>query len=490
MTKRTLFAATAVATLAAAAPALGAGPTVAYIDDGNLWFAAADGTQKRQLTTSGTAERPFQVPSQGPDGTTVVVKREEFDNGASVRPVLYRYGADGRMTHGNVLPVYSGATAPVYPIGLDMDWRSNAVAYGHQYCGFACRTLHRGFWLTFADNQGAYPTNPQGQSDAHFPTFYGTRVISSDSGGSLFVQPDVPEAPFTSSYQGWLSGPDNGVNFRRAEVAMTGHQVALEWYSRTSGDSANGILVGEHAGAIPGSIANVCSLPTAGAASNVTFSYDGALVAWQDDGGVKVAGAPNLAAGTTTCTLSAPVRIISPTGKAPHLGGADPAAWSGSGGGTTPPLSGTTATTPGGGAAGGRPGTSASTGPGQDVAHANLVLRAPAAATRRVLRKGLVLTVEVPKAGRVDATATLPAAAAKRLKLRGADLRVVAASGSKRGGAVVARGSGRPTRAGAARVTLKLTPAATRQLARLRGTTLQIRISQGTATAHGAIRVR
>ena len=99
-----------------------------------------DGGQKRQITTGGTADRPFQVPSQGPDGTTVVVKRESFGNGASSRPVLYRYAADGKMTHGNVLPVYSGATAPVYPIGLDMDWRSNAVAYGHSYCGLACRS--------------------------------------------------------------------------------------------------------------------------------------------------------------------------------------------------------------------------------------------------------------------------------------------------------------------------------------------------------------
>ena len=490
MITRTLLAATAVATLAVAAPALGAGPTVAYIDDGNLWFASADGGQKRQLTTSGTADRPFQVPSQGPDGTTVVVKREDFDNGASSRPVLYRYAADGKMTHGNVLPVYSGATAPVYPIGLDMDWRSNAVAYGYSYCGFACQSLHRGFWLTFSDNQGAYPTNPQGQSDAFFPSFYGTRVISSDSGGSLFVQPDVPEAPFTHSYQGWLSGPDNGVNFRRAEIAMTGRQVAIEWYSRTSGDGANGILVGEHAGAIPGSIANVCTLPTTGAASNVTFSYDGALIAWQDDGGVKIAGAPNLAAGTRLCTLSAPERVISATGKAPHLGGADPAAWSGSGGGTTPPPGGTTA--PGGATAGGGAGGGGSTGTGsgQHAGGASLGLRVPAATTRAALRKGLPLTIRVPKAGRIDATATVPAGIAKRLKLRGADLRVLAASGSKRDGTIVARGTGRAKRAGAAKVTLKLTAKAKRRLARLRGVTLQIRVSQGAATAQGSVRVR
>ncbi len=334
MSHRTRMTALVIAAAAAgigAPAAIAATPTVAYIDGHDLWFASADGAQKRQVTTTGTADRPFQVPSQGPDGTTVAVRREEFLGGT--RPVLYRFGGDGQRQIGNVLPVYSGATAPVYPIGLDMDWKSSAVAFGYSYCGFACRTLHRGYWLTFSDQQGAYPTNPQGQSDAFFPTFYGTRVISSDSGGSLFVQPDVAEAPFTNSYQGWISGPDNNVNWRRAEVAATGRQVALEWYSRTSGDPANGIYVGQHTGAIPGDVQNICSLPTVGSAGSVTFSYDGTLVAWHDDEGVKVAGAPNLAAGTPTCSLSAPPRVISSTGQAPHLGGADPAAWAATGGG-------------------------------------------------------------------------------------------------------------------------------------------------------------
>jgi hypothetical protein len=64
------------------------------------------------------------------------------------------------------------------------------VAYGYSYCGFACGSSYRGYWLTFSDNQGAYPSNPQGQSDSYFPTFYGERIVSSDSGGSIFVQPD------------------------------------------------------------------------------------------------------------------------------------------------------------------------------------------------------------------------------------------------------------------------------------------------------------
>jgi hypothetical protein len=142
----------------------------------------------------------------------------------------------------NVMPVYSGATIPVYPIGLDMDWKSQAVAYGYSYCGFACQQVYQGFWLTFSDNQGLYPSNPQGQSDAHFPTFFGTRVVYSDSGGNIFVQPDVPEAPFTSSYEGWLDHPS--VSLTRAAVAQTGRMVAIEWTDGTN----EGILVGQHQG--------------------------------------------------------------------------------------------------------------------------------------------------------------------------------------------------------------------------------------------------
>ncbi len=484
MSHRTRMTALVIAAASAAigAPAaLAATPTVAYIDGHDLWFASADGTQKRQITTTGTADMPFQVPSQGPDGATVAVKREQFLGGS--RPVLYRFGGDGQRQVGNVLPVYSGATAPVYPIGLDMDWNSKAVAFGYSYCGFACRTLHRGYWLTFSDQQGAYPTNPQGQSDAYFPTFYGTRVISSDSGGSLFVQPDVAEAPFTNSYQGWISGPDNNVNWRRAEVAATGRQVALEWYSRTSGDPANGIYVGQHTGAIPGDVQSICSLPTVGSAGSVTFSYDGTLVAWHDDEGVKVAGAPNLAAGTPTCSLSSPPRVISTTGKAPHLGGADPAVWAATAGAQP----GTTAPGPGSGSAApsGAQGTTAAV-PGAEA----LELRLPSRTTRAALRRGVTFTVEVPAAGRVDASATVPAPVARRLKLRGADLRVLAASASKaKGATIVARGRATARAAGPVTLTLRLTAKAKRRLSRLRGVTLRVQVSQGAATTERLVKI-
>jgi hypothetical protein len=261
------------------------------------------------VTSGGTQDASWQVPSQGRDGKTVVVHRDTFEGGLK-RPVLYLYGTDGKLVTANVMPVYSGAIGgAVYPIGLDMDWNSNAVAYGYQYCGFACQSLYRGYWLTFSDNQGAYPSNPQGASDAFNPTFYGTRVVSSDSGGRIFVQPDVPEAPFTSSYQMWLSASE--LYLSRAEVSPANNQVAVEW-SKDGGEE--GIIIAQHDGSVPGGLVAECDLPAAAHSGNLTFSPDGSQMAWKDDEGVKVAGVPNMAAGTGTCTLTAPPRVISASG--------------------------------------------------------------------------------------------------------------------------------------------------------------------------------
>ena len=443
-------------------PSRGGAASVAYIDNNNLVVSSPDGSKKLQLTTNGNDDTKWSWPSQGPDGKTVAV----FGNSGSSSKVLYLFDASGKQVIGNVMPVYSGATIPVFPIGLDMDWNSQSVAYGYSYCTFACNSVVQGFWLTFSDNQGLYPSDPQGQTDAHLPTFFGKRVIFSDSGGSLFIQPDVPEAPFTSSYESWLGHPD--LILSRAAAAQTGQQVAIEWADRSNVDNS-GILVGAREGNLPSNVSQLCDLPVAAGSGNASFSPDGQFIAWADNEGVKVAGAPNLAAGTTACTLSSPVRVLSATGKYPDFGGANvPAMMEGG-------------TGPGSG-----------NGPG-----GSLTVQAKGRPTYRTFLKGnLALIVNAVGAGRIDASATLARRVARSIGIGATASNTARAFASGQRGFAAAKavvvGRGRKTATGAGRVTIKLKPtkAAKRAGRRLKGKKLAIKVSQGAARGKLSVKLR
>ena len=458
-TSSRIAAATAFLVLAACGTASAAG--LVYIDGHNTWLSSPDGVHKLQLNQNGNENRPWNNPAQAPDGRTVVSIREEIDG--DVRPVLYLYGPDGKFVTANVMPVYSGATIPVYPLGLDIDWNGQAVAYGYSYCGFACESTYKGFWLTFSDNQGLYPSNPQGQSDAYFPMFYGRRVMFSDSGGNLFVQPDVAEAPFTSSYEGWLDHPTRRLT--RVAAAQTGRQVAIEWtqYDESANLVGEGIMVGQHGGTIPSDVSDICELPTVGASSSPSFSPDGKQIAWGDTEGVKVAGAPNLVPGGGPCQLSSPVKVIAPGGSQPRFGGIDVGAI------VSPPSS---PQQPGG--SGGDGGTSGGGGP--------LSATLSGSATRAAFRRGLKLRVNAAAAGRVNAVATVAKSVARRVRLSGARSRTLGPRGfTAAAKVVVARGSATAAAAGPVTITLKPTAKAKRRAKRMRRVTLTVKVTQGIA---------
>jgi hypothetical protein len=463
------FFAAVLLALAVAAPASAA--SVAYIDDHNVWLSSPDGARKVQLTTGGNADASWMFPSQGRDGKTVAVHRDTFEGG-SKRPVLYLYGPDGRLVTANVMPVYAGTASAVYPLGLDMDWNSNAVAYGYQYCGFACNSLYKGYWLTFSDNQGAYPSDPQGQSDAFNPTFYKTRVVSSDSGGNIFVQPDVPEAPFTNSYEGWVTHGD-GYYLTRAEVSPANDQLAIDW---VKDGGASGITVAQHSGTVPSAIVAACDIPAAGKATYATFSPDGSQMAWTDDEGLKVAGVPNLAAGTGTCTLTAPAHVISATGRMPSFGGLDVSAVGGGGGAPT----------------GGQPAGGSGT-PAAPAGTPKLIkFRLSGKATRGAFAKGLTLKVTALKAGRIDASAAIAKRAARKLRLRaGASAARIAKRGVAAAATVtVARGHAKAKRASTVKIRLKPTRAAKRAAKRMRKVVLTIKVSQPGAAGKATVRLK
>jgi hypothetical protein len=195
-----------------------------------------------------------------------------------------------------------------------------------------------------------------------------------------------------------------------------------------------------------------CTLPTAGIARDPSLSQDAAAIAWKDDGGVKVAGAPTTAA--DPCVLgSAPV-VLSSTGTHPSIGGADVAAFL-----PAPPA--------------GPPPAGPAPGPSQRLAP---IATLPAKVTVKALarKRGVPIKVKVSAAGKVSIKGTVPA---RRLGRRGKPI-------------VVAKGKRSAKAAGTVTVRLRLTRAGRKRAGRLKGARLTLRIVQGSRSTKQVVRLR
>jgi hypothetical protein len=439
MRTRTSLILAAGAFALAAAPAGAAG--VAYTEAGNLVLASPDGKQKLALTADGNPSEPYYGVAQSADGSTIAAKLETFDKR---RPVLTHFKAsDGTVAAADVMPAWSGANALVAPIGMDVDAAGRTVAFGYSYCGLgACGTRQYGYWLTFADNGPANPSNPQGSSGLLSPSFYGDRIVSSD-GFKIMVQ-EPANAPFNDGHAAWIDPGSAGARFWAAEVQAGVKQIALEY----SFQDKFGIAFASGDGTLGGATEMKCFLAAAGEAKSVSYSPDGARIAWRDAEGVKVAGAPDFGkpnGAGDTCALSSPPVMISATGQDPDFGGADVAA-----------MAAARATV------GSGPGSGPGAGPRVDP---SIKLGVPA---KLKLGKRLAIRVTAPGAGSLSA----------RLA---------------RGSRVVATGSAKAARAGDVRVRLRLRKGVKARA--LRGRRLALRVAWtgdagGSAVATAKLRAR
>ena len=456
-----------------AAPA--SASSVAYIDDHNLWFSSPDGARQgpgdhRAAPTT----RPGSFPSQGRDGKTVVVHRDTFEGG-SKRPVLYLYGPERQARHRQRDAASTPARrAPVYPIGLDMDWNSNAVAYGYQYCGFACQSLYRGFWLTFSDNQGAYPERPAGRSRTR-STRPSTRRASSsaDSGGNIFVQPDVAEAPFTSSYQGWITHGD-GYYLSRAEVSPANDQVAIDWIKD---DGAHGITVAQHSGTVPSDLVAACDLPAVGKAC-----VRHVLARRVADGLDRRRGRE----GRGRAEPGRRHRHLHPDRSRPrHL--APPAACRASAALTSAPVAGARRRR------GRRSARAAAPArPRRPARRRRSTVRLSGKAIRAAFAKGLTIKVGARRPGASTPPPRSPRRSPRKLRLSGgASAARIATRGFAAASTVtVARGHAKAKRAGTVKLRLKPTKAAKRAAKRMRKVVLTIKVSQPGAAGKATVRLK
>jgi len=421
-----------------ATPAIAKAPSVAYVDKGEVWLASLDGTQKARLAApvvNGAGDTENWIDVAQSDGGRIVAVRNKPGR-ISNFSWFKIWEPDGSSAVEGPLNAPGGWTTYVYPLGFDITADGSHLVYGYSNSSGCCPiTFARGMYIRPATNSVLDPINTGGQTS---PSLLGARVISLEDASApavVNVQNTEGGNPYTNAFTPWLDTSSVGLELEGVDVAANGRLAALGFEAWDAGTQTVGkiaVLAIQGVDQAPTFPAAVdCFVPAAGIARDASLAQDAGALAWQDDGGLKVAGSPTTSA--DPCVLpSAPV-VISPTGGHPSIGGADVAAFLPKPPVTLPPP------------VVGGPGTVKPLAP---------VVKLPAKITAKALAaaRGVPVKVKVGGPGKVSIKGTVPA---RRLGRRGKPV-------------VVARGTGTPKAAGTVTIRLRLTAAARKRVRRLR----------------------
>jgi hypothetical protein len=429
----------AVLFLLTMAPAAGA-DSIAYIDGGEVWLSSLDGAQKTRLAThvvnpSGETEKWLAVAAS--DNGRIVAARN-FPGRISRFSWFKVWEPNGTSTVEGPLNAPNGWTSYVYPLGFDVTADGAHMVYGYSNSSSCCPiSFAQGTYVRPVTNSSLDPINVSGEEH---PTLFGNRMIA-HTGEIVNAQGDP--APYGTSFSPWLDLSGIGLDLRRTDVAANGQLTAIELEQWDSGGQAVGkiaLVATQGVDQQPNLAAVNCFMPTAGVAKDVSLSLDATRVAWTDEGGLKVAGAPTSSA--DPCMLTSPPVTISPTASQGAIGGANMSAFlpaSAQPPGAGPPPAGGGGTAP--------------------------LATLPRKLTTKALARarGVPIKVKVSRAGKVKLTGTVPA---KIMGRRGKPI-------------VIATGSTTAARAGTVTVRLRLTSAARKKRSRLKGARMTLRVSQG-----------
>ena len=442
---RLTLAVVAALIVIAAAPGAAGAASIAYVDGGNVWLSSLDGAQKVRLATpvvNGSGETEKWLAVAASDSGRIVAARNV--PGRSARFSLFRvWEPNGTSTVEGPLNAPDGWANYVYPLGFDVTADGANMVYGYLNSPACCGSPDAlGTYVRPVTNSSAVPINVSGQ--AH-PTLFGNRMIA-HTDDTVNVQ-GTSDPPYGTDFTAWVVASLPGLDVRRTDVAANGQLTAFE-YEQWTGSSQTVGQIGvtatqgvDQPPTVPAAVD--CFIPAAGVATDASLSADATRIAWTDDGGLKVAGAPTTAA--DPCTLTSPPVVISPTASQGAIGGANMAAFL--------PKSGQP---PAGGPGPGGPGPGGTTS------------RAPVATVPRKVKvkalarsKGVAIKVKVVRAGKVKITGSVAA-------------KVLRSSRS----IVVAKGSATAKRAGTVTVRLRLTKAARKKRSRLKGARMTLRVTQ------------
>jgi hypothetical protein len=425
--------------------------SIAYVQGGEVWLSSLDGKQKVRLATpvvngAGQTEKWLAVAAS--DSGRIVAARNV--PGRISRFSWFKvWEPNGTSTVEGPLNAPAGWTVYVYPLGFDVTADGRHMVYGYSNSSSCCPiSFAEGTYVRPVTNSALDPIVISGQQE---PTLFGSRVIAHE-GATLNVQ-TTAATPYGTDFTPWLDVSATGLELRRTDLAANGRLAALELEQWSGGSQTIGriAVVATQGVDQPPTFAVDCFVPASGVAKEASLSADATRIAWKDDQGLKVAGAPTTAA--DPCALTSPPVVISPTASQGAIGGANVAAFLPAPPPARPPTGGPPPT---GGAA--------------------PVVTVPRKVTRTALAraKGVPIKVKVARAGKVKISGTVPA---RILRRRGRPI-------------IVATGSATAKRAGTVRVRVRLTAAARKQRKRLKGARMTLRVSQGRLSTTTRVRLR
>jgi hypothetical protein len=454
----------ALAVAALAAPAHAGAASVAYIDNGEVWLSSVDGTQKARLA-------PPVVNADGDTETWLDVAHSDNGRIVAVRNKPGRvsqfswfkvWEPDGSSTVEGPLSAPSGSTVYVYPLGFDITADGSHLVYGYLNSTGCCpSSLSRGTYVRPATNS---VTAPIELGSATHPSLLGNRIVAledSSSPRAVHVQNAGQGNPYNDEFTQWRNFSGVGLDVNRVDIAANGQLTALGFEAWNGGTQTVGkiaVFTTQGVDAVPSFAPVDCFLPAAGVARDASVSQDAATIAWKDEGGMKVAGAPTTS--DDPCVMSSAPVVVSATGQHPAIGGADVAKFLPP---SAPPPGGTGSTPP-----------STQVGTGAQSAAPVLTLPTKLSAKGLASARGVSVKVKVGGPGKVVITGSVPA------KLLG-----------RRGKPVVAlKGRATARAAGTVTVLLRFNAVARKRARRLKGARLSLRVVHGGRSATKSVTLR
>lgn len=299
-----------------AQPALAQASSMVYVQNGNVWIAAPDGSHATAVTADGTAADPYRSPSES-DAGTIAALRGTY---------IYRLSQTGRQLNSPIQLLDTRPDAlstPFTPQGAAISPDGSNVAYWFvsQCFSFisggyvACSRVQ----VTAADrNTASVDTSSDYRG---YPAWIGNDTVALLNGPYGFVR-----AVNASEDDSWFQDPGDPSDAFDLAVDRTAGRIAVV-RGPSLDKQRSQIYLYKAAGLPPAqaTLACVLSNPRNLPYSSPTWSPDSSKLAWAHPDGIHVADSPVLDPSNCQGVISNE-RLILPGGSQPFWSPADPPA--------------------------------------------------------------------------------------------------------------------------------------------------------------------